>query len=372
VFVHPFLDGRDVPEKSAKKYFEEFEKKSGEIGAGKIATICGRYYAMDRDKNYDRTEKAYRLLTLGEGFKETSPLQAIENAYARGDKTDYYVQPIAMAGTDGKPVATIKDKDSVIFWNFRSDRTRQLTYAFTNENFTGFKREKKLDIAFVCMSRYDETLALPFAFEPQKVEKNLGWVLSEAGLKQLRIAETEKYAHVTFFFNSQAEQPFQGEDRILVPSPKVPSYDEKPEMSAFEITEKVLQEIEKQNYDFIAINFANGDLVGHSASLEAGIKACEAVDKCLGRIVGKGLEKNYVILITGDHGNIETMFYPNGEPKPSHGTNPVPFFLISNDKKLRKAKLKKGGLSDIAPTIIELMGLKQPKEMTGKSLLKRS
>ncbi|HLD58828.1 MAG TPA: 2,3-bisphosphoglycerate-independent phosphoglycerate mutase [archaeon] len=371
VFVHPFLDGRDVPEKSAKKYFEEFEKESKKIGVGKIATINGRYYAMDRDKNYERTEKAYRLLVFGEGIKETDTLKAIENAYARGDKTDYYVQPIVIVDSSGKPIATIKDRDSVIFWNFRSDRTRQLTYALTNKDFNEFDRGKKLDIAFVCMSRYDEALDLPFAFEPQKVTKNLGQILSENGLKQLRIAETEKYAHVTFFFNSQLEEPFEGEDRILVPSPKVPSYDEKPEMSAFEITEKLLPEIEKQKYDFIAINFANGDLVGHSAKFEAGIKACEVVDECLGKIVSLALEKGYSCMITGDHGNIETMFYPNGEPKPSHGTNPVPFILISNDAKLKKAKMQKGGLSDVAPTILEVMGLPKPKEMTGHSLIKK-
>ncbi|MDD5162823.1 MAG: 2,3-bisphosphoglycerate-independent phosphoglycerate mutase [Candidatus ainarchaeum sp.] len=371
VFVHAFLDGRDVPEKSAKKYFLEFAEKSSKIGVGKIATIVGRYYAMDRDGNYGRTEKAYRLLTLGEGEKETNPLKAIENAYAKGDKTDYYVRPIAIVGPEGEPIATIKNKDSIVFWNFRSDRTRQLAYAFVKNDFSGFKREKKLEIVFVCMSRYDEKLGLPVAFEQEKLDTNLGLALSKAGLKQLRIAETEKYAHVTFFFNSQAETAYRGEDRILVPSPKVPSYAEKPEMSAFEITEKVLPEIEKEKYDFVAINFANGDLVGHSANFEAGIKACEAVDKCIGKIIKRGLEKNYTCIITGDHGNIESMFYPNGEPKPSHGTNPVPFLLISNDKKLRNARLGKGGLSDIESTILDLMGLKKPKEMTGKSLIKQ-
>jgi len=370
VFVHAFLDGRDVPEKSAKKYFEDFEKQSKKIGVGKIASIVGRYYAMDRDNNYDRTEKAYRLLVFGEGFKEKKPVQAVKDAYARGEKTDYYVKPIAMIDENNEPIALLKDNDSVIFWNFRSDRTRQLTYALTNEKFPEFDREKKLNLVFVCMSRYDKKLNLPVAFDQQTVKNNLGKVLSEAGLKQLRIAETEKYAHVTFFFNSQTEAPFKGEDRILVPSPKVPGYDEKPEMSAFEITKKLLEEIEKQKFDFIAVNFANGDLVGHSANLEAGKKACEAVDKCLGKIIKLGLEKNYACIITADHGNIETMFYPNGEPNPSHGTNPVPFILVSNDTKLKKTKLKKGGLQDVAPTILEIMGLKKPKEMTGKSLIK--
>ena len=330
----------------------------------------GRYYAMDRDKNYSRTEKAYRLLVFGKGFKGTNPLDAMDNAYARGDKTDYYVHPILMVDEKKEPVALIGNTDSVIFWNFRSDRTRQLTYALTNENFSGFERGKKLNLTFVCMSRYDKKLNLPVAFDQQKVENNLGQILSEAGLRQLRIAETEKYAHVTFFFNSEVEIPFKGEDRILVASPKVPVYDKKPEMSAFEITEKILPEIEKQKYDFIAVNFANGDLVGHSANLEAGKKACEAVDKCLGKIVKLGLEKDYACIITADHGNIETMFYPNGEPNPSHGTNPVPFILVSNEKKMKKAKLKKGGLADIAPTILSIMGLKKPEEMTGKSLIK--
>lgn len=372
VFVHCFLDGRDVPETSADVFIKEFEKKSEEIGAGRIATMVGRYYAMDRDNNYDRTKEAYMLLTEGIGIKEQDPITAIKNAYKRGDKTDYYVKPIVIVDDKESPVAIMRDNDSVIFWNFRSDRTRQLTYALTNDKFDKFDRGKKLNLCFICMSEYDDNLTLPIAFKQQVINKNLGEVLSENGLKQLRIAETEKYAHVTFFFNSQIEKPYNGEDRILVPSPKVPSYDMKPEMSAYGITEKLLPEIEKEIYDFIAVNFANGDLVGHSGKLDAGIMACEAVDGCVGKIVGLSLEKDYVVIITGDHGKIEVMFYPNGEVCPAHGTNPVPFILISKDEELKKAKLKKGeGLSSVAPTILNIMGLKKPGEMTGKSLIVR-
>jgi 2,3-bisphosphoglycerate-independent phosphoglycerate mutase len=302
---------------------------------------------------------AYNLLTKGDGFNEKDSLKAIDNAYKRGEETDYYVKPIIL---DDK--AIIEDNDSVIFWNFRSDRARQITYALTNDKFTKFKREKKLKLTYVCMSIYDKNLTLPAAFPQLKVKNNLGNIISRNKLKQLRIAETEKYAHVTFFFNSQVEKQNKGEDRIMVPSPKVPSYDLKPEMSAYGITKKLLPQIGK--YSFIVLNFANGDLVGHSGKLDAGIKACEAVDKCVGKIVDKGLKNDYVILITGDHGNVEIMFYPNGDVCPAHGTNPVPLFLVSNDKNL---KLKKGnGLSGIAPTILDIMGIKKPKDMTGKSL----
>ncbi|RLI98637.1 MAG: 2,3-bisphosphoglycerate-independent phosphoglycerate mutase [Candidatus Aenigmatarchaeota archaeon] len=367
VFVHCFLDGRDVPERSATKYVEQFREKSEEMGIGKIATMAGRYYAMDRDTNWDRTERAYRMLVHGEGFKEDDPLQAILNAYERGDKTDYYVKPVVITEGD-RPVATIKDGDSVVFWNFRSDRARQITYALTQADFDKFDRGKVPDIVYVCMSNYDKNLTLPVAFPQLEVRNNIGNVISENGLRQLRIAETEKYAHVTFFFNSQVEEPNPGEDRIMVPSPKVPSYDQKPEMSAYGITNKLVPEIEKGKYDFILVNYANGDLVGHSANLEAGIKACEAVDECTGRVVETALSKGYVCIITGDHGNIECMFYPNGKPNPSHGTNPVPFILVSEE--LKGAKLKEGmGLKDIAPTILGLMGIEKPKEMEGESII---
>jgi 2,3-bisphosphoglycerate-independent phosphoglycerate mutase len=368
-YIHCFLDGRDVPEHSAKGFIEETLRQIKEKGVGKIASIVGRYYAMDRDTNWDRTLKAYDLLTLGDGWKEMNPLEAIDHAYQRGDPTDYYVQPIVMVENE-KPIATIDAEDSVIFWNFRSDRARQITYALTQNGFDHFPRKKFPRVHFVCMSGYDKHLNLPVAFPQSTVENNLAQVLARNGLKQLRIAETEKYAHVTFFFNSQIEDPVPGEDRILVPSPKVPSYEEKPAMSAPEITEKLLPEIRKDIYDFILVNYANGDLVGHSANMQAGIKACEVVDVCVGEVVNVGLNKRYTILITGDHGNIETMFYPNGEPNPSHGFNPVPFILISDEPDLHKAKLKEGqGLSCVSPTILELMGIPKPSEMTAESLL---
>jgi len=370
VFIHCFLDGRDVPERSAGEFFDRTLAKIKEIGVGRIASIVGRYYAMDRDTNWDRTQKAYDLLTLGEGVREKDPLTALGNYYKRSDRSDYYADPMVIVNEKENPVATIDDNDSVIFWNYRSDRTRQLTYALTQDGFDKFKRKKFPEVTFICMSEYDKDFKLPVAFPQLKVGKTLGQVLSEQGLRQLRIAETEKYAHVTFFFNSQIEKPESGEDRIMVPSPKVPSYDQKPEMSAYETTEKLLPEIESGKYDFIAVNFANGDLVGHSANLEAGIKACEAVDECVGRTVETGLRKGYTVIITGDHGNIEIMFYPNGEPCPAHGTNPVPFILISNDEKLKNIKLRAGGgLSDIAPTVLEILGIQKPSEMTGKSLI---
>jgi len=381
VFVHAFLDGRDVPEKSAEDVIREFNRKSKEIGVGRIASMIGRFYAMDRDNNWNRTEKAYFLMTRGLGVEEMDPLKAIRHAYERGEKsleegragdtTDYYIRPIVIVDEHEKPIAKIQDKDSVIFWNTRSDRARQITYALTNKEFRFFKRIRRYKLTYVCMSEYDKSLSLPVAFPQSGVKNNLGTVISKSGLHQLRIAETEKYAHVTFFFNSQLEKPYACEDRIMIDSPKVPSYDMKPEMSAYKITERVLKEIDSEKYDFIIINFANGDLVGHSGKLEAGMKACEAVDECTGKIVDLGLERGYTSIVTGDHGNVEIMFYPDGEVCPAHGTNPVQFFVISKDKELRKAGLKKGcGLDAVAPTILEIMGIKKPKEMTGQSLIK--
>jgi 2,3-bisphosphoglycerate-independent phosphoglycerate mutase len=371
VYVHCFLDGRDVPERSAAGFLEETLNVVEEKGVGLIATMVGRYYAMDRDNNWGRTERAYRLLVHGEGARETDPLEALEHAYVGNpDLTDYYVEPVVFTGPDGSPVATVGDGDAFILWNFRSDRARQITYALTEEKFTRFMRGGRPDVHYVCMSVYDQALSLPAVFPQHTVRNNLGHVLSAAGLSQLRIAETEKYAHVTFFFNSQVEEPEPGEDRILVPSPKVPSYEEKPEMSAPEITDRLVPEIGHGLYDFILVNYANGDLVGHSANLEAGIKACEVVDRCLGRVVDAGLAAGYTLLVTGDHGNIETMFYPDGEPNPSHGTNPVPFILISGEEALREAKLREGeGLSCVAPTVLSLMGLAKPPDMTAQSLL---
>ena len=371
VYVHCFLDGRDVPERSAERFLQETQHIMNSKRVGTYASLIGRYYAMDRDTNWERTQKAYDLLTLGTGIRESSPFEALEHQYsANPDLTDYYVEPIVLTEPDGSPVATIDDNDAFIFWNFRSDRSRQITYALTQPDFTQFKREKFPKIRFVCMSVYDQELDLPVVFRQNTVTNNLGTVLSEHGLHQLRIAETEKYAHVTFFFNSQEEEPYPGEDRILVPSPKVPSYEDKPEMSAYEITERLIFEIQRNFYDFILVNYANGDLVGHSANIEAGIKAATVVDECLGKVVDSSLGSCYIVMVTGDHGNIETMFYQDGSPNPSHGVNPVPFILISNDPKLQNVKLRDGmGLSSIAPTILQLMDIKKPNEMSSSSLL---
>ena len=371
VYIHPFLDGRDVPERSAKGFFEDSFKVFERKGVGRFASMIGRYYAMDRDNNWNRTKKAYDLLTLGKGRREKDPYNALNKIYRESlTLSDYYVEPVVFTDDSDRPVATLEDGDSFILWNFRSDRARQITYALTETSFNEFTREKTPELFYVCMSVYDQKLDLPVVFHQHTVENNLGNVLSSNGLRQLRIAETEKYAHVTFFFNSQIEQPNVGEDRILVPSPKVPSYEDKPEMSAYEITEKLLPEIQRKYYEFILVNYANGDLVGHSANLEAGIKACEFVDDCLGNVVKTGLKNGYTLLVTGDHGNIETMFYPDGEPNPSHGINPVPFILITNEERLKGIKLKDGlGLSSIAPTILELMCLSKPVEMDSPSLL---
>jgi len=372
VFIHCFLDGRDVPEHSAEKFIREAQERAEELGVGRIASLVGRYYAMDRDTNWERTEKAYDLLTLGVGHEAHDPIDALKEAYRRGDGTDYYVEPTVMVGEDGEPVATIDDGDSVIYWNFRSDRARQITYAMTEPNFDSFPRKEIPETHFTCMSEYDRKLILPVAFPQKTVTNNLGDILASNGLRQLRIAETEKYAHATFFFNSQVEEPSLGEERIMVPSPKVPSYDEAPEMSAHRITDSLIQEIRRGVHDFILVNYANGDLVGHSADMEASMKAVETVDECLGRVLDEALAGGYIILVTGDHGNIESMLYPDGEANPSHGLNPVPFILVSDDPELESAGLREGqGLTSIAPTVIDLMGLEKPSEMTGESLLIR-
>lgn len=364
IYIHAITDGRDVPERSAKKYITaimRFIKINKLEKSAKIASIIGRYYAMDRDNNWDRTQKAYDLYVSGKGVKESNPLQAIKNSYKRGIETDYYIDPIILA-----PEASINDDDSVIFWNYRTDRTKQITYCFTGETKIGFKPSKKVNPLFVCFGDYSKKA--PVVFPPVKVKNNLGEIIAANNLKQLRIAETEKYAHVTFFFNSQIEKPFKNEQRILVPSPKVASYAEKPEMSAREITKAVLSEIEKKKYDLIIQNFANPDLVGHSGNLKATIKACEFLDECIGQISKKTAECGYILIITADHGNAEYKIYEkNGEQCPSHTQNPVIFNLISDN--FKKSKLRKGSLQDIAPTILQIFGIKKPKEMSGNSLI---
>jgi len=357
IIIHFFADGRDVAEKSAEKYIRIIE----EAGIGRIGSVIGRYYSMDRDNNWDRTEKAYNMLTKGEGFRASSAIDAVNEAYKRGDKTDYYIQPTIT--DDFRPIA---DNDTVLFFNFRTDRPRQLTRAFISEDFDSFKRTIVPKCNFITLTQYDKTFKCPFVFSEEEVTNNLGKVIADAGLKQLRLAETEKYAHVTYFFNSQIEEPNKNEDRIMVPSAKVASYDLKPEMSAYEIADEAVKQIRSGKYDFILMNFANCDLVGHSAVKDAIIRCVEVVDECTGRVVDAALENNYTVVLTADHGSAEDKLYADGKPKPAHSTNPVNFFIISD----RDYALKDGGQRDVAPTILELMSLDKPDEMTGSSLIK--
>jgi 2,3-bisphosphoglycerate-independent phosphoglycerate mutase len=368
VYIHLCLDGRDVPERSALGFVKELKAAIAKIGVGRVASVAGRYYGMDRDMNWDRTRKFYDMLTKGEGFEASDAKEAIEKAYERGDKTDYYVQPTVIKD-GGRPVALLKSGDSMIWYNFRSDRARQITAMINGLDYCDEKPDNPVDVHYVCFCSYDDSWDLPVAFPQQKVENNLGTVVSDNGRKQLRIAETEKYAHVTFFFNSQIEKPSNGEKRIMVNSPKVPSYDMKPEMSAYEVTEKLIPEIGK--HDLIILNYANPDLVGHSGVFNAVVKACGVVDDCVGRVVEKARKEGYTVLLMADHGNADHMLYDDGSPDPSHGMNPVRLTLISDDPSLKGAKLSDGGMKDIAPTILDIMGIEKPSEMTGESLINR-
>lgn len=365
IFIHAITDGRDVPERSAKKYIQMIQDKIEKLGLkdkASIATIIGRYYAMDRDQNWDRTEIAYNLYTLGEGTKETDPLAAIDNAYTAGAETDYYIKPIIL-----NQEGVMRDNDPVIFFNFRTDRPRQITQALTGEKEIGFQPQKKVHPFLVCFGDYSETA--PVVFPPPRIANNLAQVIEQEGLNQLHIAETEKYAHVTYFFNSQIEDPCEHEERIMIDSPKVPSYDQKPEMSAYELTNRVVKELERDTYQLVIMNFANLDLVGHSGKFEATVKACEVIDKCIGKIAKKCLGKEYNLIITADHGNAEYMIYQDSnEPCPSHTSNPVPCILVS--KTLKSATLREHcGLKDVAPTVLDIMGISKPAEMTGESII---
>lgn len=366
VCIHAFLDGRDVPPSSALEYIDVLEEKIRELGIGRIATVAGRYYAMDRDKRWERVEKAYAAMAYGEGEKAPSARQAVERAYRRGE-TDEFVLPTVVEAAGGRPM---QPGDGAIFFNFRPDRSRQLTRVFTDAGFDGFKRRTGLiaPLFFATMTQYDETLAVPVAYEPQYLKNTLGEVFSKAGLRQLRIAETEKYAHVTFFFNGGEEKPLEGETRILVPSPKVATYDLQPEMSAPAVTEKVVAEIKAGKHDLIILNFANGDMVGHTGKLQAAIKAVATVDNCVGKIVDAMRAMGGITCITADHGNAESMLdEATGEPMTAHTTNDVPFILVSD--RHRGQQLRHGILADIAPTILTLAGMPLPPEMTGRSLL---
>jgi 2,3-bisphosphoglycerate-independent phosphoglycerate mutase len=368
VFVHAILDGRDTAPDGGQDYIAQLYQHIQQIGIGSIASICGRYYAMDRDTRWDRTEQAYRLYTQGQGKAEDDPVKAVQAAYARGE-SDEFIKPIVMTDSQGRPLACVEDGDAVIFFNFRADRARQITRAFNEEIFEGFERTRRIQLSdYVCMTLYDEHFNLPMAFPPEHLKAILGEVISEQGLHQLRIAETEKYAHVTYFFNGGEEKPFPNEDRCLIPSPRdVPTYDYKPEMSALQVTEEVLKRIASDQYDFIALNFANMDMVGHTGIIDAAIKAVETVDQCVGRIVKALQDKGGVLLITADHGNAETMREENGKSHTAHTTNPVRLILVDENRK--GIPLAEGVLGDIAPTILDLMNIAQPSEMTGRSLL---
>lgn len=361
VYLHAFLDGRDTPPQSAITYINQMEEKLAEAGLPPIATVSGRYYAMDRDNRWDRVEKAYNCLLLNEGETASTAVEAVENSYAKGHN-DEFVLPASVGGADTR----IKDNDAIISFNFRPDRIREITRALAFENFDGFERKKVLkNLFYVCMTQYDETFGLPMAFPPHRLKNILGEVLNKEGVLQFRTAETEKYAHVTFFFNGGVEEPFSSETRALVKSPSVPTYDLQPEMSAYQVRDKVLEALDSDKYGFILVNFANPDMVGHTGVEEAAIKAIKAVDECIGEIVKKVEEKGYAMLLTADHGNAECMADKTG-PFTAHTNNKVPLVLINaGDKKLKED----GALCDIAPTVLELLEIKKPHEMTGKSLI---
>ena len=361
VFVHAFLDGRDVAPKSAIGYIKQLEAALREISVGQIATVSGRYYAMDRDKRWERIKVAYDVMVNGIGNSAKSAVAGVEDSYAEG-VTDEFVVPFAVEGVNGQ----IKSGDGVIFYNFRPDRARQITRAISEPDFVEFERPASaLPVNFVCMTQYDVTLHAPVAFPPETYEDTLGQVLAAHGLKQLRIAETEKYAHVTFFFNGGVEAPNLGEERILIPSPKVATYDLQPEMSAYKVTDALLAELDKDKFDVVILNFANPDMVGHTGVLPAAIKAMEVVDECAGKIVDKVLALGGSVCITADHGNLEKMADDNGQPYTAHTTNKVPFILVNAAKK----PLHNGILADIAPTMLELLGIDKPAAMTGSSLI---
>ncbi len=361
VYIHCFMDGRDVPPTSGKDYLAELYEKCDEIGVGEIATVMGRYYAMDRDNRWERVVKAYKAMTEGEGVKFDCACKMMEESYAN-DVTDEFIVPAV-----SEKAVPVKDNDSIVFFNFRPDRAREITRAFVDPAFSGFEREQLKGLYYICMTQYDATMPnVHVAFKPETLENTFGEYISDKGLKQLRIAETEKYAHVTFFFNGGVEKQYPGEDRILVKSPAVATYDLQPEMSAYEVTDKLLAAIDSDKYDAIILNYANCDMVGHTGVFDAAVKAVEAVDTCVGKIVDAVAARGGVTLITADHGNADKMYEADGSPFTAHTTNPVPFIVVGYPCELREG----GRLCDIAPTMLKIMGLEQPKEMTGVSIIK--
>jgi len=368
-FIHAFTDGRDSPPDSGAGYIEQIEKKAAEIGAGEIATVMGRFYAMDRDSRWDRVQKAFECMRFGKGKKAASAAEAVSKSY-ENEITDEFIEPTAIVNDENEPIGKIEDGDAVIFFNFRGDRPREIIRAFVEDDFKEFTRAIKPDTHFVCMTEYDATIPAPVAFPKRSKMKNIvAAYWSSLGLKQFRCAETEKYAHVTFFFNDYTEKPFKGEDRQIVPSPRVRTYDLKPEMSAYEVCGVVLKKLQSDQYDVIVVNFANPDMVGHTGILDAAVKAAQTVDECVGKIVEQVKSMGGCAIITADHGNFEKMS-ESGQDKPhtAHTVGDVP--LVIFDEKLKKCKLRDGGtLADVAPTLLEMMGLPQPEEMTGKSLI---
>ena len=361
VFVHCFMDGRDVPPSSGKDYVKELMEKLDEIGVGKIATVMGRYYAMDRDNRWERVEKAYAAMVYGEGEQAECPLCAMQNSYDK-EVTDEFVVPTVVKGAE-----PISEGDSVIFYNFRPDRAREITRTLVDPDFTGFERKKGFfPLTYVCMTQYDATMPnVEVAYKPESLVNTFGEYISNKGLTQLRIAETEKYAHVTFFFNGGVEKQYPGEDRILVKSPAVATYDLQPEMSAYEVTDKMVEAVKSGKYDALILNYANCDMVGHTGVFEAAVKAVEAVDTCVGRVVEAVKEMGGCVLLTADHGNADKMVDDDGTPFTAHTTNPVPFCVINHPCQLREG----GRLADIAPTMLKVLGLEQPAEMTGESII---
>ncbi len=366
VYVHAFLDGRDTPPQSAAQFLQELEDEIKAIGVGEIATVAGRYYAMDRDKRWDRVAKAYNVMSKGEGEAAEGAVQGVEASYAKGIN-DEFVVPFKVNGVDG----TVKAGDGMICFNFRPDRAREITRAFVDIDFQDFPRNAgSFPVDYVCMTQYDATIKASVAFPPEEITDTLGEVVSKAGLKQLRIAETEKYAHVTFFFNGGKETPNPGEDRVLIPSPKVATYDLQPEMSAYLVTDKLLQILDEDKYDLIILNFANTDMVGHTGIMAAAVKAMETIDECVGSVVDKMTKLGGIICIIADHGNLEQMEDPvTHTPYTAHTTNPVPILLVGAGPNVGVAQ--EGKLADVAPTLLELLGLQQPAAMTGKSLLQK-
>ena len=367
VFVHVFLDGRDVPPDNAKEYITALQNKMKELGTGEVATVSGRYYAMDRDRRWERIFKAYDAMVYGKGQTATSPIEAVDQSY-REEKLDEFVEPTVILKDNGEPVAVVAENDGIIFYNFRPDRAREITRAFVDKDFDLFERGVKYPkVEFLCMTQYDKTIDAPVAFLPQVLKNTLGEVLSQHGISQLRLAETEKYAHVTFFFNGGVEVPNPGEERLLIASPNVATYDLQPEMSAREVTDVFLEQIEQDNFKVIIMNYANPDMVGHTGDMKAAVQAVETVDECLGRLVKAVLEKHGVVLITADHGNAEHMLDEKGNPFTAHTTDPVPFILVGED--YIGTSLRPGRLEDIAPTVLELLDIPKPEEMTGRTIV---